>query len=93
MPLKPVDRLTGKPKLLAEFTPSEQAHWAQQVIDEQRINAQTGRGIDEVALKQAETFAKGNQPLLDRIADARVTIAKGPQPVTQPSPASLGARK
>jgi hypothetical protein len=41
-----------------------------------------GRPIDEAALKQAETFAKGNQPLLDRIADARLTIKKGVQPVT-----------
>lgn len=92
MPLIPVVKETGRAKSLDELSDEEQLSWVEQCLTEQLTNSQQGWPIDSAALARAESFAQGDQPLLDRIAVARSLIAKGSQPVTQPALQLRGAK-
>jgi hypothetical protein len=80
MPLVPVERLTGKPKSLEQFTDAEAEHWADQVIDEQKNNKMLNRPVDLTALDKADALLKPRK--LDvarkRISDARITLGAKP---------------
>ena len=76
MPLVPVDRLTGKPKALAEFTDREAEHWADQIIGEQKTAKMLNGLRDPAALDAADAMAKQRnlRALRQRIADARLAL-------------------
>ena len=76
MPLVPVDRLTGKPKALAEFSDTEAEHWADQIINEQKTAKMLNGLRDPAALDKADALAKQRNlvAVRQRIADARLAL-------------------
>lgn len=87
MPLRPLNLTTGKIKALSEYTEPEKRSHIEEVLNEQLVNLQAQRPIDERALTQALQTAQelNDSPLADRIEGVMATIQRGPQLQTEPS--------
>jgi hypothetical protein len=69
MPLKPIDKETGKPKAFADYSEAEIRHFVEQLTDEQMRNHEGKRNVDHAAIATAAKLAKdlGHKDLQDSV--------------------------